>query len=100
MAHALGKLTGRAVAPDPVTRRRATPAQAGLNATERAANVRGAFAVNAGKAALVRGKRIVLIDDVMTTGAGAVDMLTLARVAKPEAHHNIAVNGLVGTGAG
>ena len=100
LAHALGKLGGLAVAPDSLTRRRATPAQAGLNATERAANVRVAFAVNGGKATLVRGKRIVLIDDVMTTGAtvnacatallgagaGAVDVLTLARVAKPEAH--------------
>ena len=101
LAHALGKLGDLAVAPDSLSRRRATPAQAGLNATERAANVRGAFAVNGGKKALVRGKRIVLIDDVMTTGstvnscatallragAGAVDVLTLARVAKPKAHH-------------
>jgi len=100
LAHALGKLSGVAVASDPLCRHRATRAQARLNATEWAANVRGAFAVNDGRAGLVRGKRIVLIDDAMTTGAtvnacatalfctgaGAVDLLTLARVAKPETH--------------
>jgi ComF family protein len=42
-------------------------AQVGLNAMERRANVRGAFELRPG--APVAGKRLLLIDDVMTTGA-------------------------------
>lgn len=48
-------------------RTRATADQIGLNAKERRANVRDAFQVTA--AVSVTGKRVVLIDDVCTTGA-------------------------------
>ncbi len=44
-----------------------TRSQAGLSANERAHNVRAAFAVS--KPALLSGKRVLLIDDVHTTGA-------------------------------
>lgn len=50
---------------------RATPAQSGLDAVARRRNVRGAFLVPPNKHAVVRGRRVVLIDDVMTTGATA-----------------------------
>lgn len=70
---------------------RETPPQIGLNSKERTANLKGAFRVN-GKFA---GMRILLIDDVMTTGATAnecskqllkagasdVTVLTLARAS-------------------
>ncbi len=70
---------------------RATPPQAGLSMAARRENVRGAFAVAAPER--VRGQTIILVDDVMTTGAtlsscatelrraGASDVLglTLAR---------------------
>ena len=48
-------------------RRRATPAQASLNARQRGANLQTAFRVGAD----VRGLRVAVIDDVMTTGATA-----------------------------
>ena len=48
-------------------RTRATPQQAGRAASERAANVQGAFAVR--DPACVAGRRILLVDDVTTTGA-------------------------------
>lgn len=48
---------------------RATPTQGGLNAAQRRSNVRGAFAVRAGQEAGMAGTRIVLVDDVYTTGA-------------------------------
>ncbi|MDO8955761.1 MAG: ComF family protein [Deltaproteobacteria bacterium] len=71
---------------------RHTQPQTELSGPERKKNIRGAFAVK--KSAIISGKRILLIDDVFTTGAtvqecskallkaGAkrVDVMTLARV--------------------
>lgn len=48
-------------------RRRATPAQARLNAQQRSANLQTAFQVCGN----VRGLRVAVVDDVMTTGATA-----------------------------
>ncbi len=50
-------------------RRRATVPQVGLDRAARAANVAGAFAVPEVMAGEIRGRRIVVIDDVLTTGA-------------------------------
>ncbi|RYF81191.1 MAG: ComF family protein [Comamonadaceae bacterium] len=50
-------------------RLRDTPAQAGLSRAQRLLNLRGAFALEPLRAQEVRGLRIVLVDDVMTTGA-------------------------------
>ncbi|HKH44127.1 MAG TPA: ComF family protein [Thermoanaerobaculia bacterium] len=50
-----------------LARRRVTPPQTSLGREERKANLRGAFQVR--RAARIRGRRIVLIDDVATTGA-------------------------------
>jgi ComF family protein len=52
-----------------VRRSRATPSQAGLTHAKRRANVRGAFKVKRG--ARLNGLRVLLIDDVLTTGATA-----------------------------
>ncbi|MDI6795725.1 MAG: ComF family protein [Desulfatibacillaceae bacterium] len=73
---------------------RNTPVQAGMNKKQRAQNIRGAFAVSCPQK--IKGKRILLVDDVLTTGetarecarvlakngAARVDILTLARVEK------------------
>jgi len=50
-------------------RARATPSQMALAAAERHANVRGAFVVSPFCSALVDDARMVLVDDVRTTGA-------------------------------
>ena len=48
----------------------ATTAQFQLDRRARAANVAGAFRVSSGRApAAIRGRWVVLVDDVMTTGA-------------------------------
>ena len=47
----------------------ATEAQSGLPRAQRLRNLRGAFAVEPARAAALRGLRVVLVDDVMTTGA-------------------------------
>ncbi|MDO8860990.1 ComF family protein [Haliea sp. E1-2-M8] len=52
---------------DTLQRRRATPAQASLNAQQRSSNLETAFRVRGD----VRGLRVAVIDDVMTTGATA-----------------------------
>lgn len=46
-----------------------TPAQSGLHRAQRLRNLRGAFAVPASQAACLAGQRVVLVDDIMTTGA-------------------------------
>lgn len=50
-------------------RRRATIAQFELGRDERASNVAGAFGVRRGAAAAVAGRWVLLVDDVVTTGA-------------------------------
>lgn len=51
---------------DNLVRARATPPQTELSRTARLANLRRSFAVR--RPADVRGKRVLLVDDVMTTG--------------------------------
>jgi ComF family protein len=90
----VGRRAGVTHIPDLLERHRATPSQGELGASARQRNVAGAFRLNPRSADRVKGSRIVLIDDVLTTGAtvgacarvlkrgGAarVDVLTLARV--------------------
>ncbi len=85
-----------ALVPVPLQRTRNTPTQGTRTRPGRFDNVRGAFRIRPRREAHVRGKRLILVDDVMTTGAtveacanvllraGAahVDVLTLARVVR------------------
>jgi len=77
---------------------RRTASQVGLTAEQRVRNVAGAFKVDPPRASLVKGKRIIVVDDVITTGATAeasrvlkrakaarVDVLALARAVEPTA---------------
>ena len=69
LARVVASSGGPAVLYGALKRVRATPQQVGLSRTERAANVQGAFVVtDEGKAAIV-GRRLVLVDDVLTSGA-------------------------------
>lgn len=69
LAREASKISGIPLLPDALKRLRHTPPQASLNRKERLDNVRGAFmATDKGKTAIA-GKTVVLIDDVMTTGA-------------------------------
>jgi len=67
------------VIPGLLERRRATPEQAGLGRTAREQNVAGAFVVP--DLAGVRGKHVLLVDDVITTGATAAACARVLRSA-------------------
>lgn len=93
----LSKATGIAMAADALQRVRATRSQVGLSNTDRRRNVRGAFIVGEQVREVLPGARVVLIDDVITTGATAggcvnallgggaaqVDVLAFALVCGP-----------------
>jgi ComF family protein len=58
-----------------------TPAQVALDLPARQANVRGAFALEPARAADVRGQTVLLVDDVMTTGASLFALAQVMREA-------------------
>ena len=96
LADAIAAKTGTRTDVGILKRVRATPTQGGLSARARHRNVEGAFRVRKSALDRVKGRRILLIDDVLTTGAtltactkalykaGAanVDVLVLARVVR------------------
>ena len=69
IAKPLARWTGIPLWPRLVERKRETPPQASLPWRDRAHNIRGAFSVAGDAAGRLCGKRVVVIDDVMTTGA-------------------------------
>ncbi len=98
LSRALGKLAGRPVLADALRRVRATPSQGEMpSASARKRNMQGAFRVPDAARARLQGRSLLLIDDVLTTGAtvnacvrvlkraGAakVHVLALARVVRP-----------------
>lgn len=66
---------------DWLLRLRATEAQSSLTRAQRLRNLRGAFALEPLAAAQVAGRRVVLVDDVMTTGATLQMAATVLRQA-------------------
>lgn len=71
LADGVARHVGVPHAPFLLERSRATKRQVGMTALQRRRNVRGAFRVASGQADFVKGKSVVLIDDVLTTGATA-----------------------------
>lgn len=97
LAGVLGRIAKRPVFRDGLVRGRATLPLGKLGFTERRAELDGAIAVRPANLPRLAGRKILLIDDVMTSGATAnacavallgagaaqVDVLTAARVADP-----------------
>ena len=66
-----GRRTGKPIRPFALVRSRATAHQIGLTRAQRSRNVAGAFRVPSSELPAISGKAIVLIDDVITSGATA-----------------------------
>src|SRR6478609_1052261 len=94
LARVIERQTGVKLASEALRRVRATEQQIGLSRSQRASNVQGAFKVAPERAADIEGRRVVLVDDVLTSGAttdacarallraraAQVDVLVFARV--------------------
>jgi len=96
LAHAVGRVARVPVDCFVLKRVRRTASQVGLSADQRRRNVAGAFKVPQAQAGRVKGRKVLVIDDVITTGATAeacaralrragaarVDVLALARAVE------------------
>ena len=94
LARVIEQQIGARLVPEALKRIRPTEQQIGLSRQQRASNVQGAFKVAPDRQALIAGRRVVLIDDVLTSGAtvdacarallrakaASVDVLVFARV--------------------
>ncbi|HEY3148519.1 MAG TPA: ComF family protein [Dongiaceae bacterium] len=94
LARVISRQSGVKLASEALRRIRATEQQIGLSRPQRASNVQGAFKVAADRMADIQGRRVILIDDVLTSGAttdacarallrakaAQVDVLVFARV--------------------
>lgn len=69
LAMEVSRRTGIEVAPLALIRTKPTPSQVGLTMEERRLNMKGAFSVPVRRRAEIAGRRVLLIDDVITTGA-------------------------------
>jgi len=90
LASGISAVCGVPVAHGGLKRVRATPQQVGRSKTESADNVQGAFRVPDEQKAAIAGRRLVLIDDVLTSGA-TVDACTRALLRAGAAHVDVLV---------
>ena len=94
LARIIARQSGVSVATEALRRVRPTQQQIGLSRSQRASNVQGAFKVAEARRTEIQGRRVVLVDDVLTSGAtsdacarallrakaASVDVLVFARV--------------------
>jgi ComF family protein len=98
IARPFARRAGLGYLPGALVRGRPTPSQAGRSGAARRSNVAGAFAVPRRAWPAIEGRRLILVDDVLTTGATAeacaralraagaasVDVAAVARVQAPD----------------
>ena len=84
LANELAALRGVKVGVDALVRRKRTPMLGGLGRTARARAVSGAFAIGKGWEPQIKGAKVLLVDDVLTTGATTDACLSVLRRAGAE----------------
>jgi ComF family protein len=90
LAEAVSAISGVPVVHAALKRIKATPQQVGLSQAERATNVQGAFRVPDSGKIEVAGRRLILVDDVLTSGA-TVDACTRALLRAGAANVDVLV---------
>jgi ComF family protein len=94
LARVIARQSGVRLSTEALRRIRPTQQQIGLSRPQRASNVQGAFKVDSQRQAEILGRRVILVDDVLTSGAtvdacarallrakaASVDVLVFARV--------------------
>lgn len=81
----LGKYIGIPCAPKTLIRTRETRPMRGLSPHERKENIAGCFALGPDAEDMIRGRRILLLDDFYTTGATAIECRKVLEAADPAA---------------
>lgn len=94
LARELSRRIGVPIDPHVLRRVRRTRSQVGLTHDQRRSNVARAFAVSKRRADRVRGRRVLLVDDVITTGATA-DACARALLKAGAEHVDVVALGLV-----
>lgn len=94
LAREVSRLTGVAWAPMALAKVRETRPQAALSGTARRENLRGAFSVTSAGKHAIAGRNVVLLDDVITTGATA-EAATRALIAAGAARVDVLAVALV-----
>lgn len=102
LAKALGAELGKPVCPDLLKRQRRTASQDGKSPVERSANLEGAIIPDPRRLDQIRGRAVLLVDDVMTSGAtfsacatacldgGAVEVMVVALALVAKGHTSVA----------
>jgi len=80
IAREVSKILSLPLVSNSITRIRDTTFQAGLERNKRLENIKGAFEVS--KPECVRGKKILLVDDVLTTGSTCNEVTKVLKISK------------------
>jgi len=81
LAGEIARDTGASLVVDGLVRVKATPSLGGLGARQRTAALKGAIAINPARAERLKGAQVVLVDDVLTSGATSTACIKALRKA-------------------